>query len=341
ERLPLISARAAAINPQLSLGRIVFAVALDGDDVNGLRLMGVDVDHEPEVGGQIPADLVPRVASVVAAHHVPVLLHEQHARARRVHRDVVNAVPDLSSRFGDVFRMQAAVDGSPGLATVVGAECARRRNGDEDPVRVAGIQDDAMQAHSTGTGLPFGACLVAAQSGEFMPGQPAVGRTEQGGIFDSRIDRVGIGERRLKMPDPLELPGMLRPVVELMRGQGFAGLRRSVVGEFVARASPRHRARPGRCAASGYLPGLAAVVGSLEHLPEPAAGLRSIQPVRIRGRTLDMVDLPSREIRAADIPLFTLSVRLQHERSLVCAYQYSYFAHPRSFLPDSRVVTTY
>src|SRR5712675_497832 len=54
------------------------------------------------------------------------------------------------------------------------------------------------------------------------------------------------------MPDTLEFPRVLRAVVPLM-GAWHAG-----VGEFVA-----HR-----------IPGLAAVVGSLDFLTEPAAGLR-------------------------------------------------------------------
>jgi thiazole synthase len=78
ERLPLVSARAAAVHAQLSLGRKVLRVALDRDHVDGFRLVRVNVDHEAEIGRQVPADLVPGIAGVVAAHHVPVLLHEQH-----------------------------------------------------------------------------------------------------------------------------------------------------------------------------------------------------------------------------------------------------------------------
>ena len=82
-------------------------VALDGDDVDRLRLVRVHVDHEAEVGGQVAADLLPGIAGVVAAHHVPVLLHEEHVRARRVHGDVVNAVADLGRRIGNVLRSTA------------------------------------------------------------------------------------------------------------------------------------------------------------------------------------------------------------------------------------------
>ena len=91
-------------------------------------------------------------------------------------------------------------------------------------------------------GCQLRAGAVAAQAGEFLPGLAAVGRAEQGGVLDSGVDGVGIGERRLQVPDPLELPGMRRAVVPLV-GAGHA-----VVDELVA-----HR-----------LPGLAAIVGALD-----------------------------------------------------------------------------
>src|SRR5256885_2149525 len=89
KRFPLVPARATAVHAQLAIGREVLPVAFDGDHVDSLRLVRVYVDHEPEVGGQVSADLVPRVAGVVAAHDVPVLLHKEHVRARAVHGDVV------------------------------------------------------------------------------------------------------------------------------------------------------------------------------------------------------------------------------------------------------------
>ena len=80
ERLPLLAAGPAAPHAQLAVDRAVVRVAGDRDDVDRLRLVGVDVDDEPEVGGQVAADLLPRLAGVVAAHDVPVLLHEQRLR---------------------------------------------------------------------------------------------------------------------------------------------------------------------------------------------------------------------------------------------------------------------
>ena len=178
-----------------------------------------------------------------------------------MHRDAVNAMADLGIRVGDVLGLQPAVDRLPRLAAVVGAEGARGRDGDEDPAGVARIEKDRVQAQPAGARLPLGPGAVAAQSGEFLPRLPAVGRAEQGGVFHPGVDGVRIGQRGFEMPDALELPGVLRAVVPLVRGEGFAGFRRSVVDEFVALAG-RHAAGRGRHLASGRLPRLAAVTRS-------------------------------------------------------------------------------
>src|SRR5207245_9928382 len=102
-RVRLVAAGAAAIHAQFSVERQVFRVALDRHDVDGLGLVGVHVDHEPEVGGQVATHLTPRVAAIVRAHDVPVLLHVQHRRTRSVQRNAVDAVPDLGGGVGDVL----------------------------------------------------------------------------------------------------------------------------------------------------------------------------------------------------------------------------------------------
>ena len=239
ERFPFVSAGSAAVDAQLSIQRKVLAIALDRNHVDRFRLVRVNVDHEAEIGGQIAADLLPQVAGVVAAHHVPVLLHEEHVRTRRVHGDAVDAVADLGGRVGNILRAQPLVDRLPGLAAVVGAEGAGGGDGDEDALGIAGIENDGVQAHSAGAGLPLRTGAVAAKAGKFLPGLAAVGGCEQRGVFHTGVDRVRIGERRFEMPDALEFPGMLRAVVPLMRGERLAGFRRSVVDELVALARRR------------------------------------------------------------------------------------------------------
>ncbi len=164
-----------------------------------------------------------------------------------------------------------------------------------------------------------------------MPAGSTVGRAKQRRVFHSRINGVGFGERRLQMPHSLKLPRMLRAVVPLMRGERLAGFRRTVVDELVALPLGKAFRRFLRLAAR-RLPGLAAIVGALDDLPKPAAGLRGIQPVRIGRRSLHVIDLPAGKMRAADFPLVALSIRRQYERPFFCANQYSYLAHPHSFL---------
>src|SRR5438309_125132 len=132
------------------------------------------------------------------------------------------------------------------------------------------------------------------------------------------------------MPDPLELPRMLRAVVPHVRRERLSSFfGRSVVDEFVAFAFQwallRGRLFAGRRA--GLYPGLAAVIGALDDLPEPSAGLRRVNSVRIRRRSLQVINLPASEVRTADLPAFAFSIGRQHKRSLARAHQNSHLAH--------------
>src|SRR5207302_1934207 len=129
--------------------------------------------------------------------------------------------------------------------------------------------------------LPVGTRAVAAKPGQLHPALPAVARSEQSGVFDAGVDGVRIGPRRLEVPDALELPGAGRSVVPLVRAGN------ALVGEL----------------APNLLPRLAAVVRTLDQLSEPSAALRRVEPIRVRGRALDVVELPARQVRAADVPL--------------------------------------
>src|SRR5262245_440352 len=108
------------------------------------------------------------------------------------------------------------------------------------------------------------------------------------------------------MPDTLELPGARRAVVPLVHAWD------AVVHELVAYRLPRP----------------APIVGALDLLPEPAAGLRCIQTIWLSGRSLQVVDLPAREVGATDVPHFAFRVRRQDKRALACTNQYSYPTHP-------------
>src|SRR6516225_10087863 len=97
-------------------------------------------------------------------------------------------------------------------------------------------------------------CRIATQAAEFEPVLAAVGGAEEGSIFNAGVDGVGVSERWLDVPHALELPRVRGPVVPLM------GAGRALVGELIA----------------DRIPCDAAVIGALDHLPEPTAGLRGV-----------------------------------------------------------------
>ncbi len=77
------------------------------------------------------------------------------------------------------------------------------------------------------------------------------------------------------MPNAFEFPRMLGAVVPHVGRERFARFRRSVVNEFVAVAF-RHAVRGGGRLAgrsARLYPGFAAIVGALNDLAEPRAGL--------------------------------------------------------------------
>src|SRR5215813_5500211 len=120
---------------------------------------------------------------------------------------------------------------------------------------------------------------MVAQARELAPRLPAVGRPEHRRVLNAGVHGVRIGERRLEVPDPRELEGPLRAVVPEMVADG------ALVAELVADG----------------LPAFPAVARALDHLTEPAAGLRGVEPIRVGGRALEMIDLPAPEVRAAHV----------------------------------------
>src|SRR2546422_7050897 len=169
-------------------------VTLDRNDIDGLRLVGVHIDRESEVSRQVPTNLVPGLAGIVAAQDVPVLLHEQHVRTGRMHRDAVDAVADLSIRVGElILGLQAAVRRPPRLAGVVGPEHACGRDSNIDASWIARVLHDRVQAHPAGTWLPE-VPFRAAQSGKLLPRLPPAVRANPSGAFPPAEDQTRTGK---------------------------------------------------------------------------------------------------------------------------------------------------
>ena len=218
--------------------------------------------------------------------------------------------PTSASGSGMYWERSPRLIGAPGFAAVVGSKGAGGRDGDEHAVGIGRIEEDGVQAHAAGSRLPARPRAVAPQAGELRPRLPTIGGAEQRGVLGAGIDGVGVGERRLEMPDPLELPRVRGAVVPLVR----AGI--AVVSELVADRRP----------------GLAAVLGALDLLPEPTARLRTINPIRIGRRTLDVVNLPAGKVRTLDGPRLARAIGTQNKRPFTRSDQNPHTAH-YLFLP--------
>src|SRR5689334_15645857 len=121
---------------------------------------------------------MPRIARIVAAQHVPMFLHEEDVRIRWMLCNVVNAVAHFRVRIGNVLRVQPLIDRFPRGAAVITAK--RTGGGDSyiDPFAIRRVENDCVQAHAARAWLPLRSSPMAAQSGKFVPGLSAVGRTE-------------------------------------------------------------------------------------------------------------------------------------------------------------------
>src|SRR5581483_3153074 len=105
-----------------------------------------------------------------------------------------DAVADFRGGVGDVFRMEAAIDGLPGFATVIGTKCAGSGDSDEHALGIAGIEHDGVQAQAARAGLPALGGVVLAQARELRPVLSTVRGLKYSGVFDAGIDGVRIGE---------------------------------------------------------------------------------------------------------------------------------------------------
>src|SRR4051794_38379778 len=102
---------------------------------------------------------------------------------------------------------------------------------------------------------------MTPQARKLLPILPAIFGNENSGILHPGVDGVRIGQGRFKMPDTLEFPRVRGAVVPQV------GAWDAIIGELVTHGFPR----------------FSAVIGALNHLPKPAAGLGSKQAVRVSG----------------------------------------------------------
>src|SRR6266446_751697 len=295
-------------------------ITLDRHHVNRLWLVRVYVDRKSEIARQISANLLPGTTGVVAAHHVPVFLHEQCVGMRRMQCNAMHAMAYFRIRVRNVLRMQPVINWFPVFSAIIGAKRPGSRDRDGNSLRIVRMEKNRVQTHTARARLPFRTSVAAAQYREFMPRFSAFSRFKQRGILHACVNVIGIIKRWFQMPDTLEFPRMLRAIIPLVSRERFPGFRRTVVNEVVTLAL-WHAVRTFQLlgTAARCVPGFAAIIGTLNDLPKPSARLRCVNPIGIHRRTFHMVNFPTREMRAAELPPFTRAIRSQDERALSCA----------------------
>ena len=119
------------------------------------------------------------------------------------------------------------------------------------------------------------------------------------------------------------------------RGRWVASCRRHRGRRRLGRRWCRNRRRTHRAYRSPWLPHrfprFTAVARTLHDLAEPAARLRSVQPVGINGRSLHVVDFPAAKVRPADVRHLPLANRGQNERPLASPHENANAAHRKPF----------
>jgi hypothetical protein len=210
-------------------------------------------------------------------------------------RDAVHAVPTSASDLAIPMRFEAAIDGPPRRAAVIGAKAPAGRDGDEDALRIARSRMMVCRHMPPAPGCqrsPF----RRPQRREFIPRRPAIGDLKRPASSTPRRrcpDRMSEGS---KMPHALEFPRVLGAVVPFVRAD-FARVEESDCCGPLPKSSGVGTPEP-----SGVAHGFAAVVRPLDDLPKPPAGLRAKMRSGFTGEPFEVIHLPAREVRPVDFP---------------------------------------
>ncbi len=209
-------------------------IAFYGDDIDGLRLVGVHVDAKPKSLGKSPLTSCQEsppsslrmtsqcfcMKSTSGRDGCTGDLVDAVARLRRQGRGYTppdrrpllagrQIWPASSLRNTPAAEMATTIlAGSPGPRMIV---CRQR--------------PPAPGCHAGPVGWP-------PQPRQLLPGLAGVGGTEQGRVLSAGVHRGGVVERGLQVPDPGELPGPGRAVVPQVRPH------LALVSEVVAHGRP-------------------------------------------------------------------------------------------------------
>ncbi len=167
--------------------------------------------RDPARPGRHAGDLGPAPPRVVRAVDGVVALQVEPLGAGWVLAQAVRVVAGRRLGVGQVVGPHAAVHRLPALAPILAPVAAARRDGDEQPLGVAGVHLDRVEEETAARRLPRCAGGVVLQRAHPAPARPLVVAPEERRRFDPRPQPAGPGGvPGRQVPDPLELAVGLR-----------------------------------------------------------------------------------------------------------------------------------
>ena len=168
----------------------------------GLRVPRVGADHEPELGREARADVLPAAPAVGGSVNAAVVLLVEAIRIAGGHHELVDALAGLRVGVRRVAVGHAAVSRLPARAAVLGGERADRADRDPHPIRVVGWGTIVWQMSPPAPGDQPGPARVVAEGRHVGPRGAVVVAAEEAGRLDAGVDRA---VRRRDVPDGRDL----------------------------------------------------------------------------------------------------------------------------------------
>ena len=243
QRLPILAAVPAAINPEFGFGDVPQTSPHIGamylilrQHVEGIWVLGMDTQHKTKSGRQTLRNVPPVLAAVVAAVNTAVVLLVQRVESRRVSQHFVGALTELGQGVRREVGPHAAVAKVPTLTAVFRAKHAHGRHSNPHPVWILRVENHAVQAQSSQPKLPLGSGRVLGESSHLLPVvSPILGLEKR------RWFGAGENHTQLRRKACLDVPQLA------YRGSGLSSV-------------SRYSGKPGR--PFSLFPGLPQVIGN-------------------------------------------------------------------------------
>src|SRR5699024_8795369 len=204
--LPAVAAVLAAINAQLAVHGAAELAGFLWNREQRVRRARVQSQRITEIAGQAGADFLPGFARVIRAPDASMAVAIQ--ATLRMQPQCVVIMPGHWRCARQIRRTHAGIAWLPAGAAIQRTINAARRHGQEDALRIGGIDHQRMH-HAAALGrMPQRAGGMAVKALQALPARAAIVADEQPGRFNASINRVRLRVcARGQAPDGFQILG--------------------------------------------------------------------------------------------------------------------------------------